>query len=149
MTVDEQAISGFEAQQHRAREGQALGICKLISKKESFDKAKEKVAQQKAKRKQSAAMEEKEFQLTWGVSMNDLSHKLKRAQATLDKGGRVALVVSSPKGTKAPPKPEREMFIAMCTDSLSQKKETEVSTWKEAEWIGGRTAIFLQGTKVP
>jgi len=145
--VDEQALSGFEAQQHRAKEGQPIGICKLIGKKESFDKAKEKVAQQKAKRKQTSAMEEKEFQLTWGVSMNDLSHKLKRAQATLDKGGRVALVVTSPKGAKTPPRPEREMFVAMCTDSLKQNEGTDVSTWKDTEWLGGKTSVFLQGSK--
>lgn len=92
-------------------------------------------------------MEEKEIQLTWGVSMNDLNHKLKRAQTVLDKGGRVAIVVTSPKGTKAPPKPERETFIEMCTHLLSQNEETQVSNFREAEWAGGKTSVFLQGTR--
>ena len=118
-----------------------VGICKLVHKKQSFEKAKAKAASMKA-----GQIEEKELQLTWGVTLNDLEHKLKRAGKTLEKGGRVALIFSAPRDSKVPSRPEREMFVGMCKQQLGQKAG-KLAVWKPEEWIGSRTAVFLQGVK--
>ncbi|SPO29380.1 uncharacterized protein UTRI_04891_B [Ustilago trichophora] len=78
-------------------------ICKLIDKKEEFDKARN------AKRKSSSessttasapsgAAGSKEVQLTWSVSPNDLSHKLSKARKEMIKGARINVIVTTKSG---------------------------------------------------
>lgn len=82
-------------------------ICKLIDKKEEFDK------QRALKRKSSpsssaspsagtssASGTSKEVQLTWSVSSNDLAHKLSKAKKEMIKGARINLVVTTKAGGK-------------------------------------------------
>ncbi|KAJ1034827.1 hypothetical protein NDA13_001081 [Ustilago tritici] len=82
-------------------------ICKLIDKKEEFDK------QRAFKRKSSPSSSSsastpsagtssgstsKEVQLTWSVSSNDLAHKLSKAKKEMIKGARINLVVTTKAG---------------------------------------------------
>lgn len=82
-------------------------ICKLIDKKEEFDK------QRALKRKSSpsptessasgagsAAGTSKEVQLTWSVTSNDLAHKLSKAKREMIKGARINVVVTTKTGGK-------------------------------------------------
>lgn len=78
----------------------ALPICKLVDKKADFDR--QRAAKRKTKEKGATASPgaggTKEIQLTWGVSSNDLSHKLSKARSQLLKGSRVAIVITTKKG---------------------------------------------------
>lgn len=148
LSVDERPLEEDQLRQLPGRmrsPGATFAICKLVDKKERYEQDKAKLAEAKARRK-TTKMEEKEVQLTWAVSVNDLTHKLKRAQATIDKGGRIALVVVSPKGTRAPPPPERQAFIEMCREYLGAA-EGKVTTWKQPDIQGGMTTVYLQGVK--
>jgi translation initiation factor IF-3 len=122
-----------------------VGICRVVNKKEQFQKSKERTIAAKEK-KQSNKKEEKEIQLTWGVALNDLHHKLKRAQQTLEKGGRTSIVITSPKGSKAPQQDDRRMFADMIKDQLGLNAG-KATVWKADEWKGSKTAVFLEGVK--
>lgn len=141
--VDQHEMTPEEAQWTRDPKVGQIAICKLISKKEAASQQRERKAAQKERKK--AAAEEKELQLTWGVSLNDLSHKLKKASQVLDKGGRLALVISAPKGSKLPSKAEREAFVGSLKQHLGLGTE-KVKIWKEDEWRGAKTSAFLAGT---
>lgn len=116
-----------------------------MNKKEAFQKAKERSTATK-ERKLSNKKEEKEIQLTWGVAVNDLQHKLKKANQTLEKGGRAALVITSPKGSKPPPPADRRMFTDMVKDQLGLS-DGRASIWKADEWRGAKAMIYLEGVK--
>lgn len=78
-------------------------ICRLIDKKELYDKAREKksTAQEKAKTPASAASSPpREVHFTWGVSAHDLEHKLKKGKEFLEKGGRILVCLADKPGTK-------------------------------------------------
>ena len=120
-----------------------VAICKLIDRREAREAMKERQLAAKERRKSQA--EEKELQLTWGVSVNDLGHKLKKAKQVIDKGGKVALVISAPKGSKLPSRQEREAFVGMLKQQLGLGTEA-CKVWKEDEWRGSKTSAFLAGT---
>lgn len=143
--VDEQELGQEEAAQRGLPPHMRVGICKVINKKVQFQKSKERTTAAKQK-KQANKKEEKEFQLTWGVAVHDLQHKLKRAQQVLDKGGRAALVITSPKGSKPPAPDDRKMFVDMLKDQLGLP-EGKATVWKAEEWKGAKSSIYLEGVK--
>ncbi|KAK9893476.1 hypothetical protein P389DRAFT_198731 [Cystobasidium minutum MCA 4210] len=145
MLVDEQELGPEAAARLRASPSTKVGICKILDKKEQFQKAKERSTASKQK-KQVNKREEKEFQFTWGVAVNDLQHKIKRAQQTLDKGGRTALVITSPKGSKPPAPEDKRMFTDMLKEMLGVS-EGKATIWKPEEWRGGKTSIYLEGVR--
>lgn len=145
MTVDEQELCPEAAADLRTSPNTKVGICKIIDKKELFQKSKERSTASKQK-KQANKKEEKEFQFTWGVAVNDLQHKVKRAQQTLDKGGRTSLVITSPKGSKPLSPADKKMFTDMLKDMLGFT-EGKAKIWKPEEWTGGKTSIYLEGVK--
>lgn len=145
--MDEQELGPEAAAERGLSPKLKVGICKVVSKKELFQKAKERTAASKQK-KQAGKKEEKEFQLTWGVAVHDLQHKLKRAQQVLDKGGRAALVITSPKGSKPPPPADRRMFTDMLKDQLGLTAG-KATVWKADDWRGARSSIYLEGIKQP
>ena len=116
-------------------------VCKIISKKEAFEKARHKQNMQK-ERKKTNVVDEKEIQLTWGVSANDLSHKLKKARQIVEKGDRLTLGIVTPKKTQAPHRADREMFVQTCKEMLG-----ETENWKPEEWKGSSTTVHLQARK--
>lgn len=63
-------------------------VCKLMSKKDLFARAK---SQSKAKTKSQTAVQ-KRISITWLVTPNDLSHKIKQARKALAKGGKGSTV---------------------------------------------------------
>lgn len=145
IAVDEQELSDFQCKELNLRPGTRVAVVKILNKKDAYDRDRAALLERKAKKK-STSFEEKEVQLTWGVSAHDLSHKLKKARQVLEKGGRVGLVVSSPKGSALPGREEREMFVRMVREMCGQE-EGRCSTWKDELWRGGRTAVFLQGVR--
>lgn len=89
-----------------------LPVCKLISKREEYQKQRE------AKRKtasHAAPAAVKDMQLTWNVSGNDLAHKVSRARKDVARGHKVHAIVLSKKGTRRvyPGTPEDEQRIQL------------------------------------
>ncbi|EPQ31562.1 uncharacterized protein PFL1_00895 [Pseudozyma flocculosa PF-1] len=76
-------------------------ICKLIDKKEDFNRQRDLKRKQKANEASSpSAAGQKEVQLTWTVAGNDLSHKLSKARKELLKGSRINVVITAKSGSK-------------------------------------------------
>lgn len=94
-------------------------ICKLIEKKQEFDKvraAKRKSSSSSGSKDKAAGGfgevrvgggaaltavgTSKEVQLTWSVSPNDLAHKLSKAKKDMLKGARINIVVTTKSGGK-------------------------------------------------
>lgn len=70
-----------------------LPICRLISKRQAYQKEREK------KKASPSAAPPKVLQLSWNVTENDLTHKIARARKDLERGARLRTVIVSKKGT--------------------------------------------------
>ena len=86
-------------------------ICKLIDKKEEFDKQRNLKRNKSASASSSTSADgtasqptpsggggSKEVQLTWSVSPNDLGHKLSKAKKEMLRGARINVVVTTKSG---------------------------------------------------
>jgi translation initiation factor IF-3 len=80
-------------------------IVKVLSKKETYDKAK---ALRKAKKNAERSQEDKEIQMTWGVAVGDLEHKINKVKKELEKKHRVNLIFAPKKRQPVPSPQERD-----------------------------------------
>jgi translation initiation factor IF-3 len=110
-------------------------IVKVINKRETYEKNKER----KARARQQ--MEQKEIQLTWGIASQDLTHKLKKVRAVLERGGRVDLVYAPRKGQPLPTKEGMHARVEETMDILTDVGKE----WKPREIKKAVTALYLQG----
>jgi len=76
-----------------------LPVCKLISKREEYQRQREGKRRAQANADSKPAPP-KDLQLTWSVSEHDLTHKLAKARKELERGHKVRVVVISKKGTR-------------------------------------------------
>jgi len=100
-------------------------IVKIVNKREANAARKE----MKERKRTQPRNELKEVQMTWGVGVADLTHKLKKVQEELERGNRVTLVFA-PKSKQPVPKP-REMatFLNEVTEKVSAfAKESQPRT---------------------
>ena len=79
-------------------------IVKIMNRKEMYEKSK---ALKKAKKAAERSSEEKEIQMTWGVAIGDLSHKISKVREELEKRNRVNLIFAPKKGQPVPSPNER------------------------------------------
>ncbi|OBZ71983.1 hypothetical protein A0H81_08097 [Grifola frondosa] len=112
-------------------------IVKLMSKRQLFDEGK---ARKKAKGK---GVEEKEVQLTWGVSSGDLSHKLQKVRTDLQDGHRVS-VVYAPKAGQTQLSPQAMAAQVQETVDLLADVGKE---WKPRIVEKRAAAIYLEGLR--
>jgi translation initiation factor IF-3 len=118
-------------------------IVKIISKKDAFDRFKERKAKMKSTAKNE--IEQKEIQLTWGVAAGDLVHKLKKVREELEKGNRVDVVYARKRGQRLPSPQEMEARVQE-TLGLMQDIGKE---WKQRDVQRAATVIHLQGGPKP
>ncbi|CCM03973.1 uncharacterized protein FIBRA_06129 [Fibroporia radiculosa] len=97
------------------------------------------------KKRQNKPREEKEVQVTWGVSENDLEHKLKKAQEELERGNRVNLVFAT---RKDQPSLSPEEMAARVQESARFLAETG-EEWKARDVTKHTTVVYLQGLTRP
>jgi hypothetical protein len=74
-------------------------ICKLIDKKDEFDKQRA-IKRRTSSSAAAAGNVSKEVQLTWSVTPNDLTHKLSKARKEMLRGARINVVVTTKAGGK-------------------------------------------------
>ncbi|KAG0267336.1 hypothetical protein BG011_006753 [Mortierella polycephala] len=112
-------------------------ICKLFSKKELYMKAK---AAKQAKKSNGTVT--KELQLNWGTDSHDLSHKLPKFRAFLEKGCRLEIQVNGRKG-KSSTQQERDMLM----ERIKAEFEPVSKYVRQPEWVKSTTVtMLLQGT---
>ncbi|PCH41553.1 hypothetical protein WOLCODRAFT_163197 [Wolfiporia cocos MD-104 SS10] len=116
-------------------------IVKIIKSSEVFSKKMALKERQKGK----GVREEKEVQMTWGISAGDLAHKMKRVRQELEKGNRVNLVYTRKKGqVQLSPQAMEERLKATVQSLEDVGKE-----WKSREGAGSAIILFLQGLNDP
>ncbi|KAK0383445.1 hypothetical protein NLU13_9356 [Sarocladium strictum] len=74
-------------------------VCRIVNKKEEFEKEKQKKAQQQAKKQK--AVKEKEVEINWGTAPNDLQTKIGTLTRLLGSATKVTVSLGKKKGSKA------------------------------------------------
>ena len=119
-------------------ERDGLPVCKIVSKKEEYEREKRLKQDAKDKKKAEAASKStKTLELNWAVDQNDLGHRLDKMSEFLAEGRKVEIILASKKkGRKATP--------AECQDVLKRIRETVdgVSGAKEAKSMEGKLGGF-------
>lgn len=113
-------------------------IVKLKNKKEHFQKQKEWNKRQKVV---ASSNVQKEIQMSWGVEVGDLTHKLKKVRKELEKGNRVELVFS-------PKVPQRPPTAAHMTARLQEATVHLVEfarEWSPRKVEGAVAILYLKG----
>ncbi|KAH9950168.1 hypothetical protein B0H21DRAFT_660479, partial [Amylocystis lapponica] len=116
-------------------------IVKLVSSHDVYAKQQ----QQREKKREQRARDEKELQLTWGVALADLEHKLGKARTELEKGNRVSLVYAGRKGQTRLSPQEMEARAKEVVDSLADAG----AEWKARDVSPHTTIVYLQGHNLP
>lgn len=113
-------------------------IVKIIEKKAAYEKRKEQKRRAKEVKRRNI---QKEVQLTWGVALGDLEHKLKKVRSDLEKGYRVDLVFAPKSGHELPSPTEMQnradKTVALLSDVAKE--------WKPRETRKTMIAIYFQG----
>lgn len=123
-------------------------ICKIVSKVAEQQKAD---AARAAVRRSKKANQVKEVQLSWTVTGHDMQHKLKVAEETLAKGGRIAIKFEPKRGSKSIgiAGGDRAKIVARVLRSLKGSPiilPNRVVEWRQAEWKGEGATLYLQGS---
>jgi len=121
-----------------------LPICRLISKRQAYQKEREK------KKAPPSAAPPKVLQLSWNVTANDLTHKIARARKDLERGARLRTVIVSKKGTPRvlPGSQEDERRTALVDtllrDLCAPHADSDVAIARVAQgptWKNGRSLV--------
>lgn len=123
----------------------AIPVCKIINKHESYQAEKRKKAAQKES-KQIAAKERsiKTLELNWAIDGNDLGHRLDKMRSFLAEGRRVEVVLASKKrGRKATSAECEEVLrkIRGVADGVPGARESKAMDGK----VGGVVTLTFQG----
>ncbi|KAF8455434.1 hypothetical protein BDZ91DRAFT_746559 [Kalaharituber pfeilii] len=99
--------------------------------------------QLRSKKSNNPAMVTKEFQVTWAISLHDLTYKLKRAKEYLEKGNRVEVVIAGKKGMAKVTRRQCEEVIEEVEKSFEVVKGAREWKAREGE-LGMQLTMFWQ-----
>lgn len=126
-------------------EHEGLPVCKIVSKKDEYEKAKRlKEASKERKKTLGAVQSLKTLELNWAMDPNDLGHRLDKIVEFLTEGKRVEIILASKKrGRKATPEECEEVLrkIRKAVDGVNGAKEAKEMEGK----IGGFATLFFIG----
>ncbi|GAA5958473.1 hypothetical protein JCM21900_001481 [Sporobolomyces salmonicolor] len=123
-------------------------ICRILDKKEVYQKAKDKKAKD-AERAANTAIasggETKEVHLTWGVTPHDLNHKLKKGRELLTKGHRLLIGLADKKRTAKVSPEIRDQLIKQVEQALEghgtlkgRPSTRDGTVWLEFNKVAGK-----------
>ncbi|CBQ68677.1 conserved hypothetical protein [Sporisorium reilianum SRZ2] len=133
-----------------------FAICRLVDKKEEFDRARN--LKRKPDSAPAASSSSKEVQLTWSVTPNDLAHKLGKAKKEMLRGARINVVVTTKpggrkyvKGLNAKEDEKREQMLLqierlLCvekTEGAEEKEEVVARRLQDIDWQRGGSAAVM------
>ncbi|KAK4631623.1 hypothetical protein CLAFUW4_03155 [Fulvia fulva] len=127
-----------------------IPVCKIVSKKEDYDRQKKRKKQEKQKQKVQAITSHeamKTVELNWAIDKNDLGHRLGKIKGFLDEGRRVEVVLASKKQGRKASKEECEEVLKMVQGVVAKvdgAKEKEALQGK----LGGFATLVLQGRPI-
>ncbi|SJX64312.1 uncharacterized protein SRS1_14960 [Sporisorium reilianum f. sp. reilianum] len=132
-----------------------FAICRLVDKKEEFDRARN--LKRKPDSAPAASSSSKEVQLTWSVTPNDLAHKLGKAKKEMLRGARINVVVTTKpggrkyvKGLNAKEDEKREQMLLqierlLCVEKTegAEEKEVVARRLQDIDWQRGGSAAVM------
>ncbi|GAA5916294.1 hypothetical protein JCM5296_006821, partial [Sporobolomyces johnsonii] len=123
-------------------------ICRILDKKELYQKAKDKKAKDAERAASTAAKsggETKEVHLTWGVSAHDLDHKLKKGKELLAKGHRLLVGLADKKRTAKVSPEVRDQLMKQVEQALEghgtlkgRPTTRDGTVWLEFNGVAGK-----------
>jgi len=116
-------------------------IVKIIKSSDLYNK----LQAQLDRKREHRPREEKEIQLTWGISPSDLQHKLTKTRDELEKGNRVDLVYTTKKGQTKPTPEEMEARAQELLDLLADAGKE----WQTRVVTKTTVLLHLQGHNSP
>ena len=126
-------------------EREGLPVCKIVSKKEEYEREKRLKQDAKGKKKAEAASKStKTLELNWAVDQNDLRHRLDKMSEFLIEGRKVEIVLASKKKGRKATAPECQDVlkrIRETVDGVPGAKETKSMEGK----LGGFATLFFHG----
>nr|POF13465.1 hypothetical protein CFP56_02488 [Quercus suber] len=123
-----------------------IPICKIVSKKDEYDRERARKAQQKdVKKAKLLESSVKTLELNWAAAPNDLAHRLDKVKEFLEEGRKVEIVLAVKKrGLKASPEQCAEVLrkIRKVVDEVDGAREVKAMQGK----VGAFATLSFQGT---
>jgi len=117
-------------------------IVKIKDKKEHFHRQKEWNKRQKVV---ATSNVQKEIQMSWGVEVGDLMHKLKKVKKELEKGSKVELVFSP----KVPQRPPTAQHMTARLQEASVHLAEFAKEWAPRKVEGAVAILYLKALEDP
>ncbi|KAG8409399.1 hypothetical protein J3459_017575 [Metarhizium acridum] len=122
------------------RRGAQLAVCKIVNKRDEYERQKQ------LKEKKKAAVgkpKTKELELTWAIGEHDLATKMRQMGQFLGKGMKVEVLVAKKKGGKQVDGKEAEGVVRRIRDEVDKAGGREGKSASGA--VGGTYRMYLEG----
>lgn len=128
-----------------SEERHGLPVCKIVSKKEEYERGRQRKQQAKERKKQGmTAKSLKTLELNWAMDQHDLAHRLNKMTEFLSEGRKVEIILASKKkGRKASPEECEDVLykIRQTADAVNGAKEEMQMEGK----LGGFATLAFSG----
>ncbi|SMR46019.1 unnamed protein product [Zymoseptoria tritici ST99CH_1A5] len=127
-----------------------IPVCKIISKRQEYEKAKQRKAASKEQRKQNFKSSEqgmKTLELNWAIDQNDLGHRLEKLKQFLEEGRRVEVVLAGKKKGRKATREECEALLARIGTAVGEVQGAKEKGDMEGK-IGGVAKLVYLGKPV-
>ncbi|KAK2616652.1 hypothetical protein QQS21_000475 [Conoideocrella luteorostrata] len=122
------------------RSGAQYAVCKIVNRKDEYERQKQLKAKKKAA---TAKPKTKELELTWAIGDHDLATKMRQMGGFLGKGLKVEVLVAKKKGGKQVDGKEAEGVVKRIRDEVESHggREAKPATGQ----AGGTMRLYLEG----
>lgn len=117
-------------------------VCKIVDKKEEYDRLKES----KEKKKAKVTVKTKALELTWAIDEHDLETKMRRLGKFVEDGHKIEVVVGNKKrGAKKATAEEMEKVVKRIQSEVEEKGGRESKA--QSGSVGTTLRLFYEGKK--
>lgn len=123
-------------------------VCKVVSKKESYEQDKRRKQQAKeAKQASGKGSTTKTLELNWAIDGNDLQHRLDRMREFLQEGRKVEIVLASKKKGRKASKEDCAGVLKAIQDAVNGVQGAKETKKMEGP-VGGFATMMVQGRPI-
>ena len=127
---------------------QWVPVCKLVNRKEEYDKEKAKKSEKKATKKAADPTNIKTLELNWAIDVNnDLNHRLNKVKEFLEQGRKVEIVLAKKKRGRVATREECDEVLKRIHAAVEEVKGAKEAKPMEGK-VGAVAMLLLEGPKV-
>lgn len=125
-----------------------IPVCKMINRKEEYDKERAKKAERKTVTKKTAdPLNVKTLELNWAIDVNnDLNHRLNKVKEFLAEGRRVEIVLAKKKRGRVATRDECDNVLSRINAAVEEVKGARQLKPMEGK-VGAVAMLLLEGPK--